>query len=123
MTATIKQIGSIVLDSPLYIVEYDQPNDMMGEVVMSGAGTHIAYSAPIYTPYRTAESRGQSGWLSEQNIADLKTLWNGTTTFNITYSDDSTETVRMAHEKQFTLEEISLGACIYVGSIPMAVVQ
>lgn len=121
MTApTIKQIGTVVLDSELYIDEFDSPNTMQGEAVMSVAGTHISFSAPILTPYRTAGSRGDSGWLSEQNVIDLKALWESGTTFTITYDDDTTETCRMAHEKQISFEEISLGTCLYYGTIPMA---
>lgn len=120
MTAIIKQIGTVVLDSPLYILEYDVPNDIMGEVAMSASGSHIAYSALIATPYRTAESRENSGWLSVAQMDALKALWIAGTTFLITYDDDSTETVRMANEKQISFEEISLGLCIYQGTIPMA---
>lgn len=120
MTATIKQIGSVVLDSPLYIEEFNSPNTMMGEVVMSSAGSHIAYSAQITTPYRTAGSRSDSGWITEQNMVDLKALWESGTTFLITYDDDSTETCRMAHEKQISFDEIALGTCIYNTIIPMA---
>ena len=121
MTQTIKQIGTVVLDSPLHINEFNTTNDIMGEVVMSANGTHISYSAQIYTPYRTAESRGEGGWLSEQNKTDLEALWvNLGTTFDIVYEDDSTETVRMAHEKQIDFTEIAVGACIYTAFIPMA---
>lgn len=121
MTATIKQIGSVVLESPLYINEFDEPNDQMGEVEMSSLGSHIVFTAPINTPYRTAGSRGQSGWLSEQNVIDLKAMWNAPeVTFQITYDDDSTESCRMAVEKQISFDEISLGTCIYTGTIPMA---
>lgn len=120
MKSQIKQIGAVVLENPLWIEEYGTPNTMMGEVEMSLDGTHIAYSAEIKTPYRTASSQSDSGWIGETEMLALQALWEAGTTFDITYVDDATETVRMAHEKQISFDEISLGACIYNGIIPMA---
>lgn len=121
MKAMIKQIGSVVLDSQLSIKEFNVSNSVMGSVSMSAGGTHISYSALIHTPYRTAESIGEGGWLTEQNKTDLETLWiDLNATFDIVYEDDSVETVRMAHEKQIEFTEISVGTCIYTAFIPMA---
>lgn len=120
MTQKVKQIGSVVLFKPLYVKEFNEPNTMAGESIMSAAGSHIVYSAPINTPYRTLETLADSGWLDETNVSDLKALWLTDATYTLTYDDDTTETVRFAHEKQITFNPVSLGACYYNVVIPMA---
>ena len=120
MKKKVKQIGSIVLHKPLFVKEFNEPNDMQGEMVMSTLGTHIVYVASIATPYITLETKEGSGWLSEDNIADLKALWVSSLEYDIIYTDDTTDTIRFANEKQIVFTPISVGACYYSAIIPLA---
>jgi len=120
MKNMVKQIGSIVLHKPLFVKEFNEPNNMQGEMLMSTLGTHIVFTAPIETPYITLETKGDSGWLSEDNIADLKALWYTSLEYDIIYIDDTTDTVRFANEKQIVFSPISVGACYYNVIIPLA---
>jgi len=123
MTKKVKKIGDIVLYKPLFVKEFNEPNELMGEMIMSADGTHIAYSADIHTPYITLETRSDSGWLNEANVSALKAIWGDITSITITYDDDTTDTVRTAHEKQPVYAETSLGACYYNVIIPLAKVS
>ena len=119
MTDTIKQIGTVILDYPLWVKEYLAMRNMLGEKRTSTAGTAILYEAEIHTPTRTLTSR-ESGWLSEQNIADLKTLWNQMdTSFDIIYSDDSTETVVFDRSIPMNFTDVYEGACDYTANISL----
>ena len=120
MTKKVKQIGDIVLYKPLFVKEFYEPNELMGEMVMSAEGTHIVYSADIQTPYITLETRSDSGWLDDDNVTALKAIWSDITPITIIYDDDKTDTVRTAHEKQPVYAETSLGACYYNVILPLA---
>ena len=121
MSKKVKQLGSIVFYKPLFIKEFSEPDNVVGEMVMSANGTHIAYSAPINTPYVTLQTLGNSGWLDEDNVSALKLLWVALdTTYTIIYDDDSTDIVRFAHEKKPSYLPISVGACYYNVTIPLA---
>ena len=123
MTKKVKQIGDIVLHKPLFVKEFNEPNDMQGQMVMSTVGTHIVYTAPIITPYITLETKEGSGWLDEDNVTDLKALWISGLQYDIIYTDDTTDTVRFANEKQIVFTSISIGACYYNVIIPLAKVS
>ncbi|WP_297525118.1 hypothetical protein [Sulfurovum sp.] len=116
-----KQLGSVVFDmNSLFIREEMSPSNIMADTVMSAAGSHIVYEADILTPYITLDSK-QYGWIREQQAEELKSMWGQIgLVFVLTYDDDSTETVRMAHEKQLALTPIYEGSDKYTAVIPLA---
>jgi hypothetical protein len=116
-----KQLGSVVFLHPLWVQEFEQPGGIMSEVFVSSAGTDIVYEAEHHTPARTLTSK-QYGWLSAQNVEDIKALWAavGTGTMTITYDDDTTETVRLAREKQLSFSPLWEGKQTYTATIPLA---
>lgn len=116
----VKQINTIVLLHQLWIKEEEEPNTVISEVALSGAGTHVVFQAVMNTPYITLISK-EYGWLSEDNMNDLKILYNQLgATFDITYSDDTTDTVRVAHEKGIVFTPIYEGACYFSVTINLA---
>lgn len=114
------QISTTEFLYPMWVKELKNPNTMMGDMEMSVAGTHIVYQAQIHTPYITLESR-ESGWLNETNMTELIALYNQLdTTFTLTYSDASTDTVRFAHEKGIIFKPTHEGSCYYYATINLA---
>ena len=114
------QIHTTVFMHPLWVNEFENPNTVMGEMVMSAGGTHIVYQAPIYTPYITLVSR-DSGWLNVDNMAEVKAYYEQLdTTFTLTYDDLSTETVRFAHEKGIVFTPTYEGSCHFYATINLA---
>jgi len=119
MTSKVKQVESIVLQYPMWLDEFYTPKNMIGENRMSAAGVAVMYEASIKTPTRTLLSR-ESGWLSEDNITDLKTLWSVVgNTFSIIYDDDSTDVVAFDRSRALSFTEVSEGMCEYTAVIPM----
>lgn len=115
-----KQLETVLFDDPMYIREEADNDSIMSEVHMSGAGTHIVYEAEIKTPYITLES-GQSGWITEDQLNTLTTMWKQIgLTYTLVYDDNSTVTVRMAKEKRMVFTPLYEGACIYTAVIPLA---
>lgn len=117
---TATQIGAIEFLYAMWVNEYENPNTVMGEMVMSADGSHVAYQAPIKTPYITLTSR-ENGWLSEANVDALKASYDQLdTTFTLTYGDLSTETIRFAHEKGISFTPIHEGSCYFYATINLA---
>lgn len=120
MTAKAKSIGGTDFLYQLWVEEFEKPDNVKGEMVMSAAGSHITYASDITTPYITLVSKEQ-GWLDELDVAALKTQYAQLgTTFTLTYSDDTTETVRFAHEKGISFTPLYEGSCYYRTTINLA---
>ena len=120
-----KSLGAVTFDytNKLFIKEEFDNGSVLGEMNMSADGTHIVYEASISTPYITLESR-QHSIISEAQRVALMTMWETLdTTYTLTYSDDSTDTVRMAKEKKIVFTELWEGACQYRAVIPLAKVS
>jgi len=116
-----KQLGSVEFSlNSLFIQEEMSDASVMGEAVMSAAGTHIVYEAAIHTPYITLDSM-KYGWITEtQRLALVAMRKQLGTTFTLTYNDDSTETVRMAREKEMVFTPLYEGSQKYTAIIPLA---
>lgn len=116
----VKQIGAVEFLYSMWVDEFDNPNTVLGKMSMSVAGTHIVNQSAIQTPYITLNSR-EHGWLSQQNMDDLKAYYDQLdTSFLITYDDDSTDTVRFAHEKGISFTPTHEGSCYYYATINLA---
>ncbi len=124
MTARAKKIGTETFAYPLWVAEFEKPADVMSEMRMSASGKHIVYAKRIQTPYITLVSK-EYGWLTEANVAALKAQFEviDGTTYTLTYDDDTTETVRYAHEKGIEFTPLYEGACWYTATINLAVVD
>lgn len=116
-----KQLDTIVFNLNTLFIQEEMMNDsVMGQMKMSGAGTHIVYEAEIFTPYITLDSE-QHGWLTEAQVEALTALWMQLdTTFTLTYDDDTTDTVRFAKEKKMQFTPLYEGSCNYTAIIPLA---
>jgi hypothetical protein len=116
-----KQLGAVVFSmNSLFIREEESDNDVMGEVAMSAAGSHIVFQAAITTPYITLESK-QYGWVTEEQRDALRTMRKTLgATYTLTYTDLSTVTVRMATEKEMVFTPLYEGAKKYTAVIPLA---
>ena len=116
-----KQLGSVVFDmNTLFIQEEMDDDSVIGEAVMSAAGTHIVYEADILTPYITLDSQ-KYGWITEAQRLELVAMRKQLdTTFTLTYDDLSTETVRMAKEKNMIFTPLYEGSKKYTAIIPLA---
>ena len=116
-----KQLGAVTFShNTLFIQEEFKNDSVLGVTVMSAAGTHIVYEAPIHTPYITLDSK-QYGYVTEAQRVELVTMRNQlNSTFTLTYNDNSTELVRIAKEKQMVFTPIYEGAKKYTVVIPLA---
>jgi uncharacterized membrane protein len=115
------QLGSIKFDSPLWVLEYETPSDISASMVMTAANTHVVYESEINTPYITLISKA-NGWIEETTKNDILALYSdlSVTDLVLTYSDTSTDTVRIAREKGITFAPIYEGACVYTTTINLA---
>ncbi len=114
------QIEGVVFDYPLWVTQEEVPDNVLGEMRMSAAGTHVAFATEILTPYITLRSK-ESGWLSETHVEQLKDMRkNIGASFTVYFDDSTTETVRFAHEKQMVITPLFEGACNYTVEIPLA---
>jgi len=116
-----KQLGTVTFNQNTLFIQEEFANDnVRGAMRMSAAGTHIIWGATIYTPYITLDSH-EMGWLSEADKDAIIQMWRDfSTTQTLTYDDDSTDTVRMAVEKDLVFTPLYEGACIYKAIIPTA---
>ena len=116
-----KQLGTVVFGlNTLFILEEMSDDDVMGETVMSATGSHIVFEAAISTPYITLDSK-QFGWITDEQRIELKSMRKQlSTTFTLTYDDDSTELVRMAKEKDMVFTPTYEGSKKYTAIIPLA---
>ncbi len=119
-----KQLGSVVFENNTLFIQEEFNNDsVMGEMVMSAAGSHIVYEAEISTPYITLDSK-EHGWLSEAQCDILIGMRQQLeTTFTLTYDDATTDEVRIAKEKKMVFTPLFEGSCDYVAVIPLAKVS
>lgn len=117
----VKQIGTVTFDQGYAdLLEELSDDTIIGETVMSAAGTHISYVAEIVTPYITVDSGGHAWITDAQRIELISMRRQLESTFTITYSDDSTDTVRFAHEKKMEFSEVSKGIEVFSALIPLA---
>jgi len=120
-----KQLGTVVFENPntLFIQEQFSSNDVEGKVYMSASGSHIVYEAAISTPYITLDSK-QYGIVTEAQRATLETMWATLdTTYTLTYDDATSDTVRMAKEKQLVFTPLWEGSVEFRAIIPLAKVS
>jgi hypothetical protein len=117
----VKKLGAVEFKwGSLFVQEEMETNDVMGEMVMSAAGTHIVYGAIIHTPYITLDSF-EHGWIDDADREAITAMWRDFETPQIiTYTDDTTEEVRMAIEKQLSFKPLFEGACVFTAIIPLA---
>lgn len=119
---TVKQLGTVTFDlNYMFIEEDSEPENVLSEVAMSVAGTHIVYEAEILTPYITLSSQNDS-WITDLQKDTLEAMWaNLGATYTLTYDDDTTDTVRFAREKKLIFSPLTEGYCEYFRvSIPLA---
>jgi len=117
MKSQIKIIDNIIFEYPLWVEEFFKPANITGTKEMTAAGTYVAYEVMTKTPTITLVSK-DSGWLSEQNIEDLKALWSLTdNSFLVTYIDDTTEKVIFDRSIPLAFDPIYEGACYYYANI------
>ena len=117
-----KQLGALVFDYPLHILELDEPDNMLSEKHMSATGHHIVWNKVIQTPYITLTSF-EEGWVSQISKDSLIGMYNLLeTTFTLTYTDDTTDLVRIAHENDFTFTPLYEGSEYYMARLSLAVV-
>ena len=116
-----KSLGAVTFDTnTLFIQEQYSSDSVTGTMVMSAGDTHIAFEAPIHTPYITLDSR-EHGIVAELQRDALMVMWNTLdTTYILTYDDDSTDLVRMAKEKKIVFTELWEGSCTFKVIIPLA---
>ena len=116
-----KQLDTVIFGlNTLFIQEEMTDDSVMGESVMSADGTHIVYQAEIVTPYITLDSK-QFGWILEDQRLELMAMRKQLgTEFTLTYDDDTTETVRHAHEKKMSFTPLYEGSKKYTAIIPLA---
>jgi len=114
-------LGSVTFGvNTLFIQEQFSNAEVMGETSMSAAGTHIVYVADIATPYITLDSK-QYGIITEAQKVALEAMWvDPTTTRTLTYDNATTDTVRMAVEKDIIFTPLFEGSCEYTAIIPLA---
>ena len=114
------QLGNVVFDDPLWIDEEEKPNSKITETKVSASGVHIAYVQELKTPYITLVSK-ESGWITEAQAEEIKSMHDQIGTFFQIYYDNSTsEEVRFAHEKQLSITPLFEGACEYTVNLPLA---
>jgi len=116
-----KQLGTVIFErNTLFIEEEFADGSVMGETVISAAGTHIAFEAGIITPYVTLIAK-EYGWLTESQREELVSMRKQPgATFTLTYDDDTTEEVRFAKEKNMIFTPLFEGSKKYTAVIPLA---
>lgn len=104
----------------LFIQEEFEKDNIMSEMYMSAAGTHIVYEAPINTPYITLDSK-EHGYILDDQKDLLEAMWvNIGTTYVLEFDDLSTINVRFAREKKMTFNPLFEGSKKYRAIIPLA---
>lgn len=118
----VKQLGAVVFENnTIFVDESFNPKNVLSEMRMSGAGTHIVYESAINTPYVTLNSMEYS-WVTKEQKTALELMWEALgVNYVIIYEDDSTADVRMAREKDLVFTPLSEGSCdFYKVLIPLA---
>ena len=115
-----KSLGGVTFDYPLHIFELDNPENILTEQMISATGEHIVWNKEILTPYITLNSK-EEGWVHQLNKDSLFCMYSLLeTTFTLTYTDDTTETVRIAHEKDFNFDPLYEGSEWYSVTLSLA---
>lgn len=117
----VKRLGNVMFEmNPLFVKEDDAPDDLIGMMRMAADGSHVVFAQKIITPYITLESR-ENGWLDDtQRLALLAMREQLGNTWELEYVDGSTETVRIAMEKQMSFTPLWEGCDHYTAVIPLA---
>ena len=114
------KLDAVVFDYPLYVKEYEEPDDFRADMKMSAAGTHVAYVSRIHTPYITLVSK-ESGWLDMATVNDLRVIFDAVDVVHtLTYEDGATEQVRVAHEKKPLFKELFECSNEFLVVLPLA---
>lgn len=116
-----KQLGNVVFQkNSLFVKEEMEGSKVMAEMKMTSAGTHVVYEVPITTPYITLDS-GMYGWIDDSQRQELIDMWNNIgSTYTLTYTDNTTDTVRMAREKRLVITPLYEGCDTFTAVIPLA---
>ena len=113
-------LDSVIFDHPLYVKEYETPDNFMAENRRSSAGTDIAYVARIHTPAITLISK-KSGWLDVTTVDALRIIFNSIgVVHTLTYEDGTTEQVRVAHERKPVYTELFECSENFLVTLPLA---
>ena len=117
----VRRLGDVAFEmNPLFVAEDEQPSDLMSTMRMAADGSHVVFAQKIITPYITLESR-ENGWLDDtQRLALLAMREQVAGTWELEYVDGSTETVRIAVEKQMSFTPLWEGCDHYTAVIPLA---
>lgn len=104
----VKSLGAVVFGlNTMHVDEAMAPSNIVAQMRLSGAGTHIVYQSEILTPYITLNSLSSS-WITKDQKDALELMWQDLdTTYTLTYEDDSTDQVRMAREKQLEFTRLT----------------
>ena len=117
------KLDGVVFDYPLYVKEYEEPDDFMAEVLRSTVGTDIVYVARVFTPPITLLSK-ESGWLSLATVNGLKAIFDTIgVAHTLTYEDGQTEQVRVAHERKPVFSELFECSDQFLVMLPLAKIQ
>lgn len=119
----VKQFGSVTFGrNTLFVREFEEGAGVIAEARKSAAGTDIVFVAADNTPARTLDGK-RYGVIDETQRETLMSMFASLgTTYTLTYDDDSTETVRFAHERasQFKLTPLYEGSKKFTVVIPLA---
>jgi len=117
------RLDTIEFYPPLFVLEEESPTDIQSSMTVSASGTHIVYVKQIVTPYITLETR-ESGWLSEAQVIGLIELSRDLAAeYEIEYTDNTTQKVRIANEKRMTFSPLFEGSCDYTGIITLGATE
>jgi len=113
------RLDTIEFYPPLFVLEEEAPSDIQSSMTLSASGTHIVYTKLIVTPYITLETRA-NGWLTEAQVIGLITLSRDLTAeYEIEYTDNTTQKVRIANEQRMAFTPLFEGSCDYRGTITL----
>lgn len=117
----VKKLGNVEFTTnPLFVAEDDQPADIMSTMRMAADGSHVVFAQKIVTPYITLESR-ENGWIDDAQRLELLGMREQLgSTWELEYTDGTTETVRIAVEKQMSFTPLWEGCDHYTAVIPLA---
>ena len=99
-------LGGVVFNYPLFIKEFEEPDDILAVEHLSSAGSHIVFTNRLETPYITLLSK-ESGWTDIQTVELLKGLCSNVgNTLELKYENGDLEQVRIAHELKPQFKEL-----------------
>lgn len=118
----VKSIGSVIFETPIFVLETDEPSDVVGEDILTAGGTLISYVAIVHTPYLTVSSRdGSNETVDEQQKEELKVMnKNLGAEYTLVFEDGTTTQVVFARSSSsLGFNPIFTGSCVYRVNIPL----